>query len=47
LYEMAALLPPFRAAHMTGLYQKVLKAAYDPLPLVFSKDLGLMIKNCL
>jgi NIMA (never in mitosis gene a)-related kinase len=26
LYEMAALSPPFRAAHMTGLYQKVIKA---------------------
>ena len=44
LYEMATLNPPFRAAHMTGLYQKVLKACYDPLPPSFSKDLSLMIR---
>jgi NIMA (never in mitosis gene a)-related kinase 1/4/5 len=47
LYEMAALVPPFRAAHMTGLYQKVLKAAYDPLPSYFSKDLSIMVRTCL
>jgi NIMA (never in mitosis gene a)-related kinase len=44
---MAALVPPFRAAHMTGLYQKVLKAAFDPLPSHYSKDLSTMVRTCL
>lgn len=47
LYEMATLSPPFRAPHMTGLYQKVVKAQYDPLPPSFSKDLSMMIKACI
>lgn len=44
IYEMAALSPPFKAAHMTGLYQKVIKAVYDPLPARYSKDLSAMIR---
>jgi NIMA (never in mitosis gene a)-related kinase len=42
---MAAMSPPFRAPHMTGLYQKVIKAQYDPLPPSFSKDLSMMIRQ--
>lgn len=44
LYEIAALNPPFRAAHMTGLYQKVLKAIYDPIPSTYSKELAAVIR---
>ena len=47
LYEMAALNPPFRAANMNGLYQKVQKGLYDPIPGHYSKDLQIMLKNLL
>jgi serine/threonine protein kinase len=39
LYEMGALKPPFRAADMDGLFKKVQKGFYDPMPLKYSKDL--------
>ena len=47
LYEMAALNPPFRAANMNGLYNKVLKGVYDPIPSFYSDDLKLIIRSCL
>ncbi len=47
LYEMATLNPPFRAANMNGLYQKVQKGLYDPIPSTYSKDIQLMVKSCL
>lgn len=46
LYEMAMLNPPFRAANMNGLYQKVQRGLYDPITQ-YSKDLQIMVKNCL
>jgi NIMA (never in mitosis gene a)-related kinase len=46
LYEMATLNPPFRAANMNGLYQKVQRGHYDPVS-GYSNDLQAMIKNCL
>jgi NIMA (never in mitosis gene a)-related kinase len=36
---MATLNPPFRAANMNGLYQKVQRGLYDPIPGTYSKDL--------
>jgi NIMA (never in mitosis gene a)-related kinase len=36
LYELVTLLPPFRAQNMNGLYTKVLKGAYEPIPSMFS-----------
>jgi NIMA (never in mitosis gene a)-related kinase len=32
---------------MNGLYHKVLKGLYDPIPGFYSKDLQIMVKNCL
>ncbi len=29
---MATLQPPFRANDMKGLYNKIMKGIYDPLP---------------
>jgi NIMA (never in mitosis gene a)-related kinase len=39
LYEMAALKPPFRANDMEGLYKKVVKGIFPPIPSQYSKDL--------
>ena len=39
LYEMAALLPPFRATNMAALAQKVTKGLYEPLPGNFSNEM--------
>ena len=39
LYEMIMLNPPFRAPNMNGLYHKVLRGLYDPIPSCYSKDL--------
>jgi len=47
LYELAALLPPFRAPNMNGLYTKVMKGSYEPIPSFYSPDLSMMIKGCL
>lgn len=47
LYEMITLNPPFRAANMKGLYNKVIKGVFDPIPSLFSSDLSNMVKSCL
>ena len=39
IYEMASLKPPFRAPDMQGLYRKVQKGTFDPIPKTYSKDL--------
>ena len=42
LYEMCALVPPFRADDMQGLYKKVIKGKYPRIPdsiLVDSRQL--------
>lgn len=36
IYEIAALVPPFRANDMAGLYTKVTKGSYPALPLKYS-----------
>ena len=36
LYEMCALVPPFRADDMQGLYKKVIKGKYPRIPEHFS-----------
>lgn len=38
LYEMAALRPPFKSSDMKGLFKKVTKAEYPPLPNRYSKE---------
>eukprot|EP01017_Pseudomicrothorax_dubius_P009992 TRINITY_DN13510_c0_g1_i2.p1 TRINITY_DN13510_c0_g1~~TRINITY_DN13510_c0_g1_i2.p1 ORF type:complete len:528 (-),score=81.00 TRINITY_DN13510_c0_g1_i2:124-1707(-) len=47
LYEMAAGKPPFRAANMEGLYHKVQKGVFDPLPSIYSIELNRFITDCL
>lgn len=44
---MAALHPPFRATDMKGLYNKILKGAYEPIPSYYSTDLCLIIGQLL
>lgn len=38
LYEMAALRPPFKSSDIKGLFKKVTKAEYPPLPNRYSKE---------
>jgi NIMA (never in mitosis gene a)-related kinase len=47
LYELCALNPPFRAADMKGLYYKVIKGQYPPIPASYSQDLQNMVKALL
>lgn len=47
LYEAASLKPPFRAEDMEGLYRKVIKGEYQPLPRNFSADLQRVIAGLL
>lgn len=47
LYEMCALVPPFRADDMNGLFKKVLKGAYPQIPTSYSMDLRNIIKSLL
>jgi serine/threonine protein kinase len=43
IYEMAALRPPFMANDMKGLYDKVTKGIYPPIPPGYSNDLTAVI----
>jgi NIMA (never in mitosis gene a)-related kinase len=47
VYEMATLVPPFRATSMKGLSQKVCKGIYDPIPSHFSSEFNQLIRSCL
>jgi NIMA (never in mitosis gene a)-related kinase 1/4/5 len=47
LYELCALAPPFRAPDMKGLYTKVIRGSYPPIPSVYSSDLVNMVKALL
>lgn len=40
IYEAASLKPPFRAEDMEGLYNKIVKGAFQKLPGHFSVDLN-------
>ena len=44
LYEMCALVPPFRAYDMQGLYKKVVKGKYPRIPEHFSQEMATVIK---
>ena len=43
-YEMCALVPPFRADDMQGLYKKVIKGKYPRIPEHFSQEMATVIK---
>mmetsp|Transcript_17298 Transcript_17298/g.19353 ORF Transcript_17298/g.19353 Transcript_17298/m.19353 type:complete len:316 (-) Transcript_17298:34-981(-) len=47
LYEVCALKPPFTAANMKGLYNKVIKGDYTRIPTMYSDDLSKVIDMCL
>lgn len=47
LYEMCTHQPPFRASDMKGLYTKVIRGSYPPIPAVYSLDLSNMVKAML
>ena len=44
---MCALVPPFRADDMNGLYKRVLKGQYPPIPSHYSMDMRQLIKAML
>lgn len=44
VYEMCALVPPFRADDMDGLFKKVMKGIYPNIPSHFSMDLRNLIQ---
>jgi len=44
LYELCALVPPFRADDMQGLYKKVIKGKYPRIPDHFSQEMATIIK---
>lgn len=43
VYEMAALRPPFMANDMKGLYEKVIRGIFPPIPPGYSSDLSSVI----
>ena len=47
VYEMCALVPPFRADDMDGLFKKVMKGIYPNIPSHFSMDLRNLIQSLL
>jgi len=44
---MIALRPPFKGNDMENLYNSVLAGKYQPIPNVFSADIGNVIKSML
>lgn len=40
LYELCCLKPPFTAKTLNMLALKIVKAKYDPIPSVYSKELN-------
>ena len=44
---MCALVPPFRADDMNGLFKRVLKGQYPPIPSHYSMDMRMLIKTLL
>jgi NIMA (never in mitosis gene a)-related kinase len=40
---MCTLKPPFKANDMQGLYEKIIKGNYQPIPEHFSQELALII----
>jgi len=47
LFEICALLPPFTASNMKGLYKKVIKGDHNRIPDVYSNDLANVVNMCL
>lgn len=47
IYELCALVPPFRSNTMVGLYNKIIKGQYDRIPFHYSNALANFISSCL
>ena len=47
LYEIATLKPPFRAASMAGLAERVTQGTYEKISNYYSSDLSNIINSCL
>lgn len=47
LYEMIALVPPFRAPNMQGLFKKVVSGIYPEIPRTYSSELAGLVKALL
>jgi NIMA (never in mitosis gene a)-related kinase len=47
IYEICALVPPFRAENMDGLYKRVLKGQFSRIPKIYSDELNHVIKKLL
>jgi len=47
IYELCALVPPFRSPNMNLLYKKVLKGQYEKIPSTYSAELNKVIALCL
>eukprot|EP00347_Sterkiella_histriomuscorum_P022382 403330683 len=47
LYEALTLKPPFQSTDMGGLYKKVLKGHYQKIPMHYSADLSIILKQML
>lgn len=47
LYEMITLKPPFRANNMEGLFRKVSKGLYQPIPKKYSTELSNLVRALL
>jgi serine/threonine protein kinase len=47
LYEMCCLKAPFRGTTMKGVYEKVMKGVYSPIPSFYSTALSNLISNML
>jgi len=47
LYETIALRPPFKAADMQGLFDKIVKGSYPKIPKKFSQDITMVLKGLL
>jgi len=47
LYEMIAFKPPFRASNMEGLFRKVSKGLYQPIPKKYSTELSNLVRALL
>lgn len=43
IYELCALMPPFRAKSLEDLYKVVTKGKFDPIPKIYSQDLAMMV----
>jgi hypothetical protein len=47
IYEMVALVPPFTATDMQGLYKKIIRGIYPNIPSQYSSDLSNVIRTLL